>query len=64
MFVFGAWSRKCVECTNYAGSLDSAGFCRVSGTLIPSGSAVPRGCPHWSSRDLAAGRVLTSPLPG
>ena len=61
--MFGSWSRKCVECSNYAGSLDSTGFCRVSGTLIASGSTVASQCPHWSSREAAGGRVLSCPMP-
>jgi hypothetical protein len=49
--MFGSWSHKCSECANYSGSQQSAGFCRVWGTLVTTGSALPRQCPHWTSRE-------------
>lgn len=49
--MFEAWSQKCSTCANYAGSRPSAGFCRVWGTLLTTGSAPVRQCPHWTSRE-------------
>ena len=52
--VFGVWSRKCGECANYSGCVDSQGLCRVWGTLIASASSLPGQCPHWTSREAVA----------
>ena len=60
--LFGVWSRKCGECANYSGCVDSQGLCRVWGTLIASGSLLPGQYPHWTSREAVAPSGLGAAL--
>lgn len=42
---------KCLNCANYSGSQQAAGFCRVWGAVVSQTSKVTRQCPHWTSRE-------------